>query len=60
MRSLHTDINESSAASALAHAQFVGPDMGSGRLDLVMALAALPPQNGSPAFSVLAAPSGIP
>jgi subtilisin family serine protease len=46
MRSLRPDINESSAASALAHAQFVGPDMGNGRLDLVMALAALPPQNG--------------
>src|SRR5258708_5331681 len=46
MRNLRPDINESSAASALAHAQFVGPDMGNGRLDLVMALAALPPQNG--------------
>ena len=47
MRSLRPDINESSAASALAHAQFVGPDMGNGRLDLVMALSALPPENGS-------------
>jgi subtilisin family serine protease len=46
MRSLRPDINESSAASALAHAQFVGPDMGNGRLDLVMALSALPPENG--------------
>src|SRR6266705_1381977 len=57
MRSLRPDINESSAASALAHAQFVGPDMGNGRLDLVMALTALPRQNGSTPLSVLAAPS---
>ena len=47
MQSLRPDINESSAASALAHAQFVGPDMGNGRLDLLAALAALPPENGS-------------
>ena len=46
MRSLRPDLNEASAASALAHAQFVGPDMGNGRLDLVMALAALPPEKG--------------
>jgi hypothetical protein len=46
MRSLRPDINESSAAAALAHAQFVGADMGNGRLDLLAALAALPPQNG--------------
>ncbi len=60
MRSLRPDINESSAASALAQAQFVGPDMGNGRLDLVMALTALPRQNGSTPLSVLATPSGIP
>ena len=42
MRGVQPSINESSAASALAHAQFVGPDMGNGRLDLLMALAALP------------------
>jgi len=47
MRSLRPDINESMAASALANAQFVGRDMGNGRLDLLMALAALPPENGS-------------
>jgi len=46
MRSLRSDLNESSAASALTHAQFVGPDMGNGRLDLLAALAALPPENG--------------
>jgi len=60
MRSLRPDINESSAASALAHAQFVGPDMGNGRLDLVMALAALPSENVPLTFSVLVAPSGTP
>ena len=47
MRSLRSDINEVSAASALAHSQFLGADMGNGRLDLVMALAALPAENGS-------------
>jgi subtilisin family serine protease len=46
MRNLRNDINESSAASAFAHAQFVGADMGNGRLDLVMALAALPREHG--------------
>lgn len=60
MRSLRPDINESSAASALAHAQYLGPDMGSGRLDLVMALAALPSQNSSQNFPFFVAPSGIP
>jgi len=41
MRNLRTDINESLVASAVAHAQFVGPAMGNGRLDLLMSLAAL-------------------
>ncbi len=36
MRNLRPDIDESLAALALAHAQFVGPDMGNGRLDLVI------------------------
>src|SRR5467141_2956462 len=58
LRSLRTDLNESLAASALAHAQFVGANMGNGRLDLVMALGALQPGNTSPDFGVLAAPSG--
>ena len=57
LRSLRTDINESLAASAVAHAQFVGTDMGNGRLDLLMALAALPSGNASPDYSVSAAPS---
>ena len=47
LRSLRTDINESMAASALANAQYLGPDMGNGRLDLLLALAALPVGNGS-------------
>jgi subtilisin family serine protease len=60
VRSLQPNINESSAAAALAHAQYLGPDMGNGRLDLVMALGALPPGNGPSGFSVLAAPFGLP
>jgi hypothetical protein len=57
LRNLRTDINESLAASAVAHAQFVGTDMGNGRLDLLMALAALPGGNASPDYSVSGAPS---
>jgi hypothetical protein len=57
LRNLRTDINESLAASAVAHAQFVGADMGNGRLDLLMALTALPAGGGSPDFSAFAAPS---
>jgi hypothetical protein len=45
------------AASAVAHAQFVGADMGNGRLDLLMALGALQPGGSSPDFGVSAAPS---
>jgi len=41
MRSLQPHITEVSAASAVTHAQYVGPDMGSGRLDLLKSLAAL-------------------
>lgn len=41
MKNLRSDINESLVASAMAHAQFVGPMMGNGRLDLLMSLAAL-------------------
>ncbi len=57
LRNVRTDINESLAASAVAHAQFVGADMGNGRLDLLMALTALQPGGGSPDFNVSAAPS---
>jgi len=58
LRALRTDINQSVASAAIAHAQFVGADMGSGRLDLLMALTALPLGGGSPDYSVAAAPSG--
>ncbi len=57
LRNLRTDINESLAASAVAHAQFVGADMGNGRLDLLMALGGLPAGNASPDFIVSAGPS---
>jgi hypothetical protein len=57
LRNLRTDVNESLAASAVAHAQFVGADMGNGRLDLLMALTALPAGGGSPDYSVSAGPS---
>jgi len=58
LRALRTGINQSLASSAIAHAQFVGADMGNGRLDLLMALAALPLGSGSPDYTVAAAPSG--
>jgi len=58
LRALRTGINESLASAAIAHAQFVGADMGNGRLDLLMALTALPLGSGSPDYSVADAPSG--
>ncbi len=57
LRNVRTDINEPVAAAAVAHAQFVGADMGNGRLDLLMALTALQPGGSSPDFGVSAAPS---
>jgi subtilisin family serine protease len=59
MRNLRTDINESLAASAMAHAQFVGPMMGNGRLDLLMSLAALSPGNNPPESNVSATSSSM-
>jgi len=56
MRNLRGNMNQSLAASAVAHAQFVGDDMSNGRLDLLMALAALSSTVGSPVFSPLALP----
>jgi subtilisin family serine protease len=47
LRSLRSDINQSMAASALANAQYIGTDMGNGRLDLFMALSALSAGDGS-------------
>ena len=58
LRALRTDINQSLASAAVAHAQFVGADMGNGRLDLLMALTALPIGSSSPDYSVATAPSG--
>lgn len=48
-----TKTNESQAAAAVAHAVWVGPDMGHGRLDLVQALQALSPQD----FTISAVPA---
>ena len=51
-------ISHSVAAGAIAHADVVGPDLGHGRLNLVLALGALaPPPSTSPDFAVSAAPS---
>ena len=58
LRALRTGINQSLASAAIAHAQFVGANMGNGRLDLLMALTALPLGSGSPDYNVAAAPSG--
>jgi len=59
LRSQNTAIDESQAAAAVAHAQPLNASMGlnNGRLDLVMALGALPPGSTSPDFGVSAAPS---
>ncbi len=58
LRNVRTDINESLAASAVAHAvTLVDTGMGNGRLDLLMALTALQPGGGSPGYSVSAGPS---
>jgi subtilisin family serine protease len=58
LRALRIGINQSLASAAIAHAQFVGDNMGNGRLDVLMALTALPLGSGSPDHSVAAAPSG--
>jgi len=51
-------INQAETASAVAHAQWVGPDMGNGRLDIVQALGFVPPPPaGTPDFSLSAAPA---
>jgi hypothetical protein len=42
LRNRQSNINESRAAAAVAHAVPVGPDLGHGRLDLVQALQATP------------------
>jgi hypothetical protein len=58
LRTQNTAIDESQAAAAVAHAvPLAAPGMGKGRLDLVLALGALPPGSASPDFGVSAAPS---
>jgi hypothetical protein len=59
LRSLQTNIDESQAAAAIANAQALDPSLqlGHGRLDLLMALLALPTGGGSPDYSVSAGPS---
>jgi subtilisin family serine protease len=51
-------VTHSVAAGAIAHADIVGPDLGNGRLNLVLALGSLPPAP-SPDFDALTAPSNI-
>src|SRR5258708_27382409 len=58
LRALRTNLNQSLASVAISHAQFVGANMGKGRLDLLMALTALPGGSSSPDYNVAAAPSG--
>jgi len=54
LRNLQPSINESQAAAAVAHAVWIGPEMGKGRLDLVQALSA----EGVPSdFSISVSPS---
>jgi len=59
LRGLQTNIGEPQAAAAIANAQTLNPslELGHGRLDLVMALAALQPGGGPPDYSVSAGPS---
>jgi Subtilase family len=49
----------SAAATALAHADVVGPNLGNGRLNLVLALGSLTPATSSSDFDISAAPSAI-
>jgi hypothetical protein len=41
---LQSGIDQSSAASAIAHAEWIGPDLGYGELDVYRAVASLEPQ----------------
>jgi hypothetical protein len=51
-------INHSEAAGAIAHADVIGPDLGNGRLNLVLALGSLaPPTSTSPDFAISVAPT---
>jgi hypothetical protein len=59
LRSLQTNIDQSQAAAAIGNAQALDPglQLGHGRLDLLMALLALPTGGGLPDYSVSAGPS---
>jgi hypothetical protein len=50
-------IIHSAAASAIAHADVVGPNLGNGRLNLVLALGSLAPATSPSDFTISAAPS---
>jgi hypothetical protein len=52
------NISHSAAATAIANADVVGPDLGHGRLNLVLALGSLTPPTASD-FAISAAPSDI-
>jgi subtilisin family serine protease len=53
------NIIHSAAASAIAHADVVGPNLGNGRLNLLLALGSLTPPISSSDFDISAAPSAI-
>jgi len=53
------NIIHSAAASAIAHADVVGPNLGNGRLNLVLALGSLTPPTSSSDFDISAAPSTL-
>lgn len=58
LRNLATAINQSGAATAVAHAApLTDPTLGKGRLDLVPALQSISGTSGSPDYSVSAGPS---
>ncbi len=53
------NIIHSAAATAIAHADVVGPNLGNGRLNLVLALGSLTPPTSSSDFDISAAPSTL-
>jgi hypothetical protein len=53
------NIFHSAAAIAIAHADVVGPNLGNGRLNLLLALGSLTPATSSSDFAISAAPSTL-
>src|SRR5882762_534065 len=53
------NIIHSAAASAIGHADVVGPNLGNGRLNLLLALGSLTPPTSSSDFDISAAPSAL-